>query len=129
MNFPRPDRSNFSPNFRKSEDNGAIDIGWNEGFLSDGRPYRAEAWAEDQITSLTFFFSTNGLEGLSDVQLGRLLECEGLLCFRSDQRHVGARMLSDAAGNSMWSVNVVVGDETGTFVQDDVELKPYPRSS
>jgi len=30
--------------------------GWNEGLMADGLPYRAECWAMDQITMLTFFF-------------------------------------------------------------------------
>ena len=44
--YPRPDRSAFKPNFHKSQDNPALDIGWAEGTLRDGRPLRAECWAE-----------------------------------------------------------------------------------
>jgi len=35
--YPKPDRSDQTPNFVKSAENDAIDIGWNEGNLSDGR--------------------------------------------------------------------------------------------
>ena len=55
--FPKVDRSNFTPNFTKSPENDAVDIGWSEGNLSDGRPYRLECWAQDQITNITIFVS------------------------------------------------------------------------
>ena len=53
--YPKSNRSNQTQNYVKSEENTVLDIGWNEGILSDGRPYRAECWAEDQVTMLTFF--------------------------------------------------------------------------
>jgi len=71
--YPKPDRSNKTQNFVKSEENPAIDLGWNEGLISDGRPYRVECWAEYQITMLTFFFSTTGMENYSDLMFKELL--------------------------------------------------------
>ena len=52
--YPKPNRSDQKQNFVKTADDEALDIGWNEGFLSDGRPYRVECWAENHITMLTF---------------------------------------------------------------------------
>jgi hypothetical protein len=40
----------------KDED-GVIDIGWCEGILLDGRAFRAEMWAQDQISMLRHCFS------------------------------------------------------------------------
>lgn len=125
--YPRPDRSAFTPNFRKSDENPAVDIGWAEGTLKDGRPYRAECWAEDGLTSLTFFLSTIGLEALTDADFAALLEGEGLLRFTGEGRYVAACPLTDSSGNDMWSVNVVVGDDETTFVVDQVQLRNYPR--
>ncbi|HWE41977.1 MAG TPA: hypothetical protein VG432_05690 [Gemmatimonadaceae bacterium] len=129
--YPRPDRSEFEPNFRKSEEHPALDLGWAEGKLRDGRPWRAECWAEDGVTSLTFFLSTIGIEKLTDAEFAALLEAEGLLRFTGIARYVAARPLTDPSGNEMWSVNVVVGDDEDTFVEDRVALRPYyqPRSS
>jgi hypothetical protein len=131
MLFPKPDRSNHKPNSRKSEENPSIDIGWDEGFLNDGRPYRAECWAEDGVTGLTFFMSTSGIENLSNSQFVELLEREGLVQWTApERRSVGAMPFSDASGNSMWSINLVVGDDAGTFLRDHLKLRPYgdPRS-
>ncbi len=94
--YPKPDRSDHSPNFSKTPENDVIDIGWDEGILSDGRRYRVECWAQDQVTSLTYFFSTRGLENMTN-----------------------------AGGSNMWSVNVVVGDDEKTFVSAQRPLRPY----
>jgi hypothetical protein len=54
--FPRPDRSNLKPNFSKTPENDVLDLGWHEGVLKDGRPYRSEYWCQDQISMLTYYF-------------------------------------------------------------------------
>ena len=59
--FPIPDRTKQPVRSTRDED-GVIDIGWCEGVLSDGRAFRAEMWAQDQISMLTLFFSTAGFE-------------------------------------------------------------------
>lgn len=116
--YPKPDRSDQTPHPAKTPDDESIDLGFCEGVLSDGRPYRAEVWAESQITMLTFFFSSIGLEHASDEVLTQLLVDEGLVEFLSDHRYVSGLKMRDAAGCEMWSVNVVVGDEDELYVND-----------
>jgi len=58
--YPKPDRSDYRPTRTRSAEEPSIDIGWGEGFLRDGRPYRVECWAEEGVTMLTYFFSTRG---------------------------------------------------------------------
>lgn len=123
--YPKPDRSNNTVNNYKTEEKPYIDIGWDEGFFSDARPYRAECWAEDGCTMLTFFFSTNGLETASQSQLVELLEKEGLIEFTSEESYVGAMPITDGSENDMWSVSIVVGDDDNLYVKDRVKLRPY----
>jgi hypothetical protein len=52
--YPTPDRSKQRVHFTKDED-GVIDVGWCDGALSDGRAFRAEMWAQDQVSLLTVF--------------------------------------------------------------------------
>src|SRR5688572_70832 len=111
--FPKPDRSNYKPNFHKTPDKDSLDIGWNEGVLSDGRPYRAEAWCQDQTNFLTYFFSTSGMEQFMRNQLIELLEREGLVRFVSQQRYVGAGILTDASGNEIFSLTVTLSIDRG----------------
>lgn len=122
--YPKPDRSN-QVRSKTKDDNGVLDIGWAEGTLRDGRPYLAELWAQDQITSMTVFISTQGIPSLDDADSARLLEDNGLVKFGS-QRYCSARSWDDASGEPMWSINLVVGDEDNTFVTDSIPFFPYP---
>jgi hypothetical protein len=113
----------------KTPENEVLDLAWNVGQLSDGRPYRVEAWAQDQITLWTFFMSTEGIEQMTKPEFAELLVREGLVAFTSSKRYVQAEKFIDESGNEMWSVNVVVGDSDETFVNEPVlPLRPYARS-
>ena len=115
--YPKPDRSKLIPNFVKTADNDVLDIGWAEGFLSDGHPYRAEYWAQDQIGMVTFFFSIKGMEAHTDAMFQALLVNEDLVEFPNARTHLSASKLLDWSGNPMWSVNVVIDTEEGLFAR------------
>jgi hypothetical protein len=51
-NYQLIDRSHYHVD-RKKNDSGILDIGWAEGMLTEGRLYRMELWAQDQVTVLT----------------------------------------------------------------------------
>lgn len=124
--FPAPDRSTYLPNRVKTEENPQLDIGWAEGTLSDGRPFRVEAWCEDQVTSLTVFFSRVGLESLTREEAADLLEREGLVRYLTERRSAYPVPIEDDAGNAMWSVNVVVGmDGDPPVAEDRLTLRAY----
>ncbi len=123
--YPKPDRSGRRPNNTKTEEQPEIDIGWSEGFMSDGVPYRAECWAQDQVTMMTLFFSAHGKESWTNQQLIDLLLTEKIVKFLTDHRYVEALPLLDDAGQGMWSVNVVMGDESNLFADYSAPLRPY----
>lgn len=100
--YPKLDRSDFHPNFKKIEQNDAVDIGWSEGVLSDGRACRAECWAIDQVTMLTFFSSDKNIETASTVGLNNLLIKEGLIEFLTDKNVTAVRKFNDPVGNTLW---------------------------
>lgn len=127
MNYPAPDRSNQRLNFGKTAEDDTLDIGWAEGTLSDGRPYRAECWCQDQVTMLTIFFSTLGLERATDADLEQLLVREKLVSFKVGNRFVRGARFVDPSSHELWSVNVVVGDDEDTFIADSVPLNVYAR--
>jgi hypothetical protein len=123
--YPKPDRSDQTPNFVKSAENEALDIGWNEGNLSDGRQYRIESWAEDQITMLTFFFSTSGIDKYTEAMLKELLVEEELVQFIKKDAPVSGFHYIDAGGNEMWSVNVCISTEDELFANLLLSLHMY----
>jgi hypothetical protein len=127
--YPKPDRSNIIPNFVKTPENDALDLGWAEGVLSDGRPFRAECWAQDQITMLTLFFSVMDLENHTDQMFKDMLVKENLIEFVGDKAILQATTIKDIVGNDMWSVNIVIGTEDGLYARDSVGLKSYQRKA
>jgi len=127
--FPKPDRSDYQPNFTKSPDNDQLDVGWNEGVLSDGRPYRIECWAQDQLTNVTVFLSSLGLEDASPQQLIDLLGNDRVVWFKPrSQPSASTAIIADAAGSAMWSINIVIGEADEPARADSVPLLPYQRT-
>jgi len=124
--YPKPDRTRFTPNRVKTDADDTLDIGWAEGVMRDGRPWRAEAWCQDQVTFLTFFFSSLGIEKATNDDLTTLLEVEGLVRFVGEEKYVEGRLTRDDAAHDIWKVVVVVGDDE-LYVSSSPALRPYPQ--
>jgi hypothetical protein len=121
--FPAPNRSGQSVH-RQKDDDGVFDLGWCEGVLYDGRPFRAETWVQDQITMVTIFFSATGIDDVSEAGLIRVLELEGLVELNENGRgrQHPCHKVEDSAGHSMWSVNITVSAEDDVYV---TKIVPY----
>ena len=123
--FPVPDRSK-QPVRSTKDPGGVIDIGWCDGVISDGRAFRAEMWAQNQVSMLTIFFSAIGLEELDEEAVKAFVQKEGLVSFRNQgQKYCAADIYFDDVGNRLWSVNIVVGDEDETYVEDSIPIFKY----
>jgi hypothetical protein len=125
--YPRPDRSDQVRSLTKDDD-GVVDIGWCDGIMSDGRPFVAEMWAQDSISMLTIFFSSEGIERLASDQLKNMVVKEGLVTFRTEgDSYCEAAKYEDCAGKAMWSINIVVGSEDESFLTGSVPIFAYSR--
>ena len=130
MKFETPDRSKQLRNFTKTPENDVIDIGNAQGFLTDDRPYVAELWAQDQATFLTMFFSSVGMDDLTDEGGATLVEREGLAKLGPERGYCAVRAVLDDSGRPVWSLNLVVGDDESTYVHDDTfKFHPYVKVS
>ena len=126
--YPIPDRSKQRVNLVKDED-GVLDIGWCDGVMSDGRPFRAEMWAQDGVSALTIFFSSVGLDPTDDSAAVRLTLTEGLVTMKPGaEDRISARLWTDDAGRPVWSVNVVIGYDDEDFVVSSVPIFPLSRT-
>jgi hypothetical protein len=128
--YPRPDRSGYTPNFEKTPENEILDIAWQEGVLKDGRPFRGELWVQEHITSVTFFCSTAGIENYTREDFIRMVEEEGLQNFKSsadDRRFLYAQKMTDYSGHELWSINIVVGDESDQYTDGGQVFYPYSK--
>jgi hypothetical protein len=97
--------------------------------MSDGRPYRAECWAQDQVTCLSIMFSIQGYESATKEEIADALEIEGIARFNSPKRFIALNPLVDGSGNQLLVANVVVGDEDGTYITDNLSLLKWQESS
>jgi hypothetical protein len=125
MPFPRPDRSTYSPNFTKTPENDCIDIGWAEGMMSNDRPFRAECWAQDQVTCLSIMFARGGLESATSSEIADMLEVEGVVTFISEKKYVDIRPFRDDSDNDLLLINVVIADESQLYAQDKLSLQRW----
>jgi hypothetical protein len=117
--YPKPDRSDHKPNFIKTEENEALDIGWNVGVMKDGRPYRTEFWCMDQTSFLTFFTSTKGVEDVSKYDLLEILEREGLIKFKEGFQNIVAFKKQDSSGHEMWIITIEIAYDDEVIIEEE----------
>ena len=117
-----PDRDDGENAYDDPEHN----IGWNVGMLEGNRPWFLECWATCGITLLTYFIPTAGIETCSRDDLIALLEGAKLFRILDPQNpRTETRKCEDSHGNEFFSVNIVVGDEEGTYVEGG-KIFPFP---
>ena len=122
--YCRPDRSDYVPNLTLEPGGDPVDLGWYEGELSDSRPFRAERWQQDQLQVLTFFFSMQHLEHLSQTSLRNLLAKEGLVAFLGPAFVMG-NTFTDAANQQLWSVSVIISEQGKVYARERFTLQAY----
>lgn len=123
--YPVPNRANHKPNLDLTPEKDYVDVGWSAGRLSDGRPFRVEYWYWEEVSILTYFMSTKGIENATESHFKELLVDEGLLTFTSRDPVIKSKKIRDASGNEMWSINVAVGDQDEIFVSDELYINRY----
>ena len=104
MDYPIIDRSNID--FMSSTE--ICNIGYHEGTLKDGRPYRLEAWSSNGLDTATIFISNTGLEEKSEVDLVKYLSGEDIIDIEDDRASV--ELIEDINGNSFYSINILLNN-------------------
>ena len=112
MDYPSIERDNID--FSSSSD--ICNIGYHEGSLRDGRPYRLEVWSSNGLDTATIFISNIGLEGKSEVDLVKYISGEGIIDVDDD------RDLAIEYGIS--SIPCLILFENGKEVKRSVGLVP-----
>lgn len=110
---------------KRNEEYGDWNIGWSCGLLDARRPYFMECWAVDGITLLTIFISTRDFENIPPEDLDALLEERKIYHKLPNSRKPQVKSFTDDSGNSFYSVNVVVGDEESTYVDDSAGIYSF----
>lgn len=117
MRYPAVDRSDFVPNFDGHMGDHVFDIGWAEGVLEDGRPFRMECWGLAGSTGVTVFMASEGLTGPDAIAnaeaVQALLERSGVITLLAphDLQESSLLHFTDPSGAACLSISYVVADE------------------
>ncbi|MFN4774165.1 MAG: hypothetical protein ACK6DR_02015 [Gemmatimonas sp.] len=117
MRYPAVDRSDFVPNFDGHMGDHVFDIGWAEGVLEDGRPFRMECWGLAGSTGVTVFVASEGLIGPNAIAnaeaVQALLERSGVITLLAphDLQESSLLHFTDPSGAACLSISYVVADE------------------
>lgn len=112
MDYPKIVRDNMD--FNSSSD--VCNIGYYEGELKDGRPYRLEMWSSSGVDCVTIFISNIGLEDKSEVDLVKYIAGEDIIDIVDDRASVN--MVTDIEGNTFFGINLVIDEQGNTLLVD-----------
>lgn len=104
-------------------DTEVCNIGYNEGVLNDGRPYRLELWSSYGITNVTIFLSIIDLEELSEDDIKRMLIKNKIIEVIKDDIYITE--LEDSTDNTFLSINVPLEDHEGIINKLLVHTKDF----
>ena len=119
MEYPTIERDNID----FSSDSTICNIGYHEGILKDGRPYRLEVWSANRIDNATIFISNLGLEDKSDIDLVKYIAGEEIIDIDDDRATVN--LYEDINGNSFHSINLILNDKDEEINKLLVPLENY----
>jgi len=110
-----PDRSGIPRNFKSTDANPDIDLGWCQVDTPQTGPFTAELWLAEGSTLITFFVLEKPESKFSEAEFLASLADSQLLMMREDGPYVATVGAVDARSRKMYSVNVVVETE-GTWI-------------
>ena len=119
MEYPRIVRDNID--FNSSSD--VCNVGYYEGELRDGRPYRLEMWSSNGIDTATIFISNIGLEDKGEVDLVKYLSGEGIIDLFDDRASVN--LITDIEDNTFYSINLIINNKDEEVNKLLVPLSDY----
>ncbi len=105
---------------------GEVNIGWNAGLLEENRPYFAECWAADHITTLTIYVSAKGIEDKTAEELDRWFQNIGYYSYK-DPGYAPAYVVSFKRpdGNEFFMITVTVGIDDEPVRIDGAPIIPW----
>ena len=129
MSYPQVDRSDLVPNFDGRAGDDMVDVGWAEGQLNDGRPYRIECWSLAGTTGVTQLMAEEGPAPGGPLEVDALLEASSVITNFAPQETTLHRFV-DPSGTSCLSLSYVIANEDDEFFAEaHAPLRPYTRSA
>lgn len=104
-------------------DTEVCNIGYQEGVLSDERPYRIEVWSSYGITNATIFISIKDIENMKEEEIKEYLTKEGIIEVIKDDIYITE--VEDSEDNVFLSINMPVLEKDTELNKYLVELKSF----
>ena len=120
--LPMLDRTEEVPS---KNEYGEVNIGWNAGLLEENRPYFAECWAVDHITSLTIYVSTKGIEEMTAEEMDRRFQDIGYYSYRDKDHKKPFLDKFNWHGNEFFTFNITVGVDEEPALIDGALICPW----
>jgi hypothetical protein len=98
-------------------------IGYNEGVLSDERPYRLELWSSYGVLNATIFISSIDLTDKSVEDIKRYIEKEKLIEIIEDKIFITE--VEDVEDNKFFSINVPLESNDIEINKCLIKVKDY----
>ena len=106
-----------------TSDSEVCNLGYAEGELSDGRPYRMESFYSYGIETLTIFISIEGLEEKSMNDIKKMIVKEGLVDIMRD--NVLIDETTDEDENEFLAINIPLVDHDEEMNKCLIKLKDF----
>ena len=106
-----------------TSDTEVCNIGYAEGKLSDGRPYRVEVWSAFEVETATIFISTQDIEDKDVKYLKKLIQDNKIVDIFDDRIDVTRTV--DYEDNEFYSINIPLIDHDEEINTLLVNLKDY----
>ncbi len=113
------------PNFNGRAGNDIVDVGWAEGLLNDGRPYRLECWSLAGTTGVTVLMAEEGLEAGGTLAVNALLEASGVITHIVPQEITLHRFVDPSHASCLSVSYVIANEDDDFFAEAHPPLKPY----
>jgi hypothetical protein len=122
--FPTPCFAQARPD-RGFGDDAVIEIGWADGVLIDGRPFRMELACSNDIVDARFFVSAEGLGDWRRRDWAAFLVEHGLIRFTSTLKFANADETRDERGQPMLLIAVLLEHERTRFAELLIPWRSY----
>lgn len=106
-----------------TSDTEVCNIGYNEGKLSDNRPYRLEVWSSHEVMNATIFISLIDLENLSEDDIKRLLIKNNIIEVIKDDIYITE--VEDSNDNVFLSINVPLEEHDEIINKLLIKIKDF----
>lgn len=105
---------------------GEVNIGWNAGLLEGDRPFFAECWGADHMTTLSIYVSAKGIEDIAPEELEKMILDSGYFSYREDGYQTPqVNSFKNSKGEEFFLFTVGVGVEDEPALIDGAKIYPW----